>query len=113
MKAVILDQEYPLSPNVFDGGEGENAQESKFVIETLQVCLKKLPNYYIWGKSLEWGDYFYKCKIIPDSEKDEIYAVNPLYIIINVTSDKLFEVLDKAKELLKNKIRELGGEVDE
>ncbi|MEM4971944.1 MAG: hypothetical protein QXE01_11915 [Sulfolobales archaeon] len=101
---------YSSPPNVFDGGEGENTQ---MPLDTLKVCLKKLPYYYVWGKGLEWTDYFYKCKIFVGAEKDEVYAINQLFIVINVKSDKLFEVINKAKELLKTEIKKRGGIVYE
>lgn len=108
-KAVILDQNYP-SPNSFsEGREGEN----KYTLETLKICLKRLPNYWVWGRNLEWTDYFHKCIIMPNSAKDEVFIVNPLYIIINVKTNKLFDVLNIAKQLLIAKIKQLGGVIDE
>ncbi|MEM4068163.1 MAG: hypothetical protein QXV17_15030 [Candidatus Micrarchaeaceae archaeon] len=73
----------------------------------LEICLERLPKYTIMGKGLEWTDFFYRCRIWVDKEEDAVYASSPISIEIFVTDSRLIDVLNKAKELLETKIKEM------
>lgn len=88
--------------------------ENPMTLQTLELCLKKLPDYYVYGFGLEWTNYFERCRIlVSPNEPEAVYASNPINILVIVNKTKLTEVVERARQLLEEKIEELKKKIGE
>lgn len=91
--------------------EEENTKdpiENPVTIQTLELCLKKLPDYYVYKAGFEWTNYFERCRILVSPDEPEgVYVSNPINVMVVVNETNIKKAIARAEQLMKEKIEEL------